>query len=262
MSSLFRSSVVLGALVVGLANAPRPAHAQPARGCAEAFDLAQQARDEGRYRHARMQFVACAQDRCPREIAADCVAGLSELDKLAPTVVVGARDARGRDLVTVRVSIDGVAVLERLDGLPTMVDPGPHTFRYEVPGERAQEEQVVIRAGEKNRVLSVTFDGTSPQAATSAGVPVATWVLGGVSVAALASWGIFGAMAVSDYRDCDARFATPSACTDRELDGVVRSSVVADVSLVAGVVTAGLAAYFFFTRPHGTAPPTQLGLRF
>ena len=47
------------------------------------------------------------------------------------SVVPAAKDKKGRDIVDVKVSIDGKVVTETLDGKALPVDPGVHTFRFE-----------------------------------------------------------------------------------------------------------------------------------
>lgn len=243
----------------GLAAHPRPAHAQDAKVCSAAFDDAQQARDEGKYRLARARFLACVRDVCPQEIRTDCVHGLTEVDRNAPTVVIGAKDGQGKDLSLVRVYLDGEVVLDRLDGTPTMVDAGPHTLRYEVHGEPARQEQIVIRAGEKNRSLSVQFGTPDTPAAHAASpsIPPLTWVFGGVAVAAFASQAIFGLTGLSDKRACSDRVDPETWCSESEIDKIGTKFVIADVSFGVGLLSAGLATYFFLTRSHEpTATPT------
>src|SRR5262249_35056857 len=110
------------------------ATAQAARGddakevCASASERAQQLRDDGKLRAAREQLVACAQRRCPSVIQGFCERLLSEVESDLPSVVVTARDAQGRDLEDVRVTVDGTPLVEHLGGTALWVDPGAHTF--------------------------------------------------------------------------------------------------------------------------------------
>ena len=45
-------------------------------------------------------------------------------------VAIHARDAEVLDIADVRVSVDGEAIAERLDGRALTVDPGSRTFRF------------------------------------------------------------------------------------------------------------------------------------
>src|SRR5688572_8088699 len=93
--------------------------------CNTAADQAQQLRDEGKYRRAREQLLICARDVCPTPIKRDCLEWLAQVESTAPTVVFAARDST-KDLSEVKVSVDGVAVTDRLDGKPVQMDLGKH----------------------------------------------------------------------------------------------------------------------------------------
>src|SRR5262249_27875401 len=148
---------------------------------------------------------------CPRLLRKDCSAWLTDVEERLPTVVFAARDAAGRDLTEVRVSLDGVLVAGDLNGRALAVDPGPHTARFEA-AERALEERFVAREREKGRLLAVVLGAAerpreppapepprqpSPQPAPRRKVPAASWVLGGVSVLGAAGFTYFWLSAVS-----------------------------------------------------------------
>jgi hypothetical protein len=136
--------------------------------CIAAADRGQELRDEGKYGAAREAFVACARDACPAVIAKSCLRWLTDLDAALPTVVIGARDAEGRDVAAARVLVDGVVVAEKLDGMPRSIDPGPHVVRVEREGSAPSEVHVVVRAAEKGRAIVATL---APLAAPPAAVP-------------------------------------------------------------------------------------------
>jgi len=60
--------------------------------------------------------VACSNPACPAVVKRDCDQWLTEMDASLPSVVVAARDATGRDLVDVRVTIDGTVLTQSWDG--------------------------------------------------------------------------------------------------------------------------------------------------
>src|SRR5690606_3670574 len=134
-----------------------------------------------------------------------------------PTFVFGAQDPSGADLRDARVLVDGTPVGLTSGGRPIPLDPGHHTIRFEHRSFGTLTEEIVARGGEKNRVLVVRFRAhasarTDPRPAEvdaaaheTRPVPLATWVLGAASAAALAVFAGFGATAVGDYYDwsCD-----------------------------------------------------------
>lgn len=233
--------------------------------CAASAEQAQQLRDEGKYRHAREQMLVCARDACPGPIKSDCGKWLSELDRDAPTVVFGARDNKGSDIVDVKVSIDGAPIQERLDGKPVLVDSGEHTFKFESNDGAIKEERVLIRAAEKARPIIATFlSATDPSGdidknddgdgdkdgstlvSTKEGSVIPALVVGGVGVAALGSFALFGIMgksSVDDLQKCK------PYCKGADVDSARTKLLVADVSLGVGVAALGVATYLFFTRP-------------
>jgi hypothetical protein len=120
-------------VLAAAALVPAAAHADDREQCITSAEQAQTLRDEGKYRRAREQMLVCARDVCPAAIKSDCGKWLDTLDREAPTVVFGARDA-GKDVTDVKVSMDGVVVAERLDGKAQLVDTGEHTFTFERGG--------------------------------------------------------------------------------------------------------------------------------
>lgn len=233
--------------------------------CAASAEHAQQLRDEGKYRRAREQMLVCARDVCPGPIKSDCGKWLTELDRDAPTVVFGARDNKGSDVLDVKVSMDGAPIQERLDGKPVLVDSGEHTFKFESKDGAVKEERVLVRAAEKARPIIATFpsaadaigdnnkgggsgagDKGPTTAATGRGSVVPALVVGGIGVAALGSFAVFGIggkNAVDDLQKCKPN------CPEADVDSARTKLIIADISLGVGVVALGVAAYMFFSRP-------------
>jgi hypothetical protein len=125
--------------------------------CIAAADQGQSLRDEGKYLRARATFATCAREACPKVIVQSCTRWLRETDEATPTVVIGARDDAGQDLTDAHVTMDGAPLVESLDGKPLQADPGPHVFRFTRTGSAPAEATLVLRAGEKNRVVGVTM---------------------------------------------------------------------------------------------------------
>jgi hypothetical protein len=252
-----RALVAAAALVATVASA-HVASADEREQCASSAEQAQQLRDEGKYRRAREQMLSCAREVCPGPIKSDCGKWLTEVDREAPTVVFGARDSKGTDLVDVRVSMDGAVLTERLEGKPIIVDSGEHTFKFEMKDGNVKEEKVLLRAAEKARPLIVNFGtpggGASPstgpktpgQTENGEGSLVPALVVGGIGVVALGSFAIFGLGGKSDVDDLQK--CKPN-CAEQDVDHARTKLIIADISLGIGVVALGVATYMFLTRP-------------
>ena len=144
--------------------------------CLLASEQGQTQRDDGHYRAARESFLGCARDVCPKVVAQACTRWLRELDQDAPTVVLGAKDEQGNDLTDVGVLFDGQPFATVLDGKPMESDAGEHVLRFERSGSVPAEQKLVLRAGEKARVVTVTLrsvdapvSSTAPESVKSAG---------------------------------------------------------------------------------------------
>jgi hypothetical protein len=132
------------------------------KACILASDRGQSLRDEGKYRDARKTLLECARDACPEVIVRSCAAWLRDLDDLAPSVVFDARDEQGNDLADVTVTFDGAPLASRLDGRPIEVDSGEHVLRFERAGSLPSELRLILRAGEKARVVKVKMSSVVP----------------------------------------------------------------------------------------------------
>ena len=138
------------------------------------------------------------------------------------------------------------------------------------------EREVLVAAGDKNRIVAASFGApaapyatgpltsrapASPEPAPPPAerpVPAAVWVLGGVGVAALASFAGF-AVAGASQRD-DLKSSCEPLCASGDVSKVRTKLVVADVSLGVGIVALGAATYLFVTRPATSRPATGLVL--
>src|SRR6476646_341830 len=97
-----RGARVVAFLLVSLVGLPATlAHAEDKQACLAAFDKAQQLRIDGRLRAARVELALCARNECPTLVRQDCATWLNDVMGSLPSVVVGARDVRGKDLIAV-----------------------------------------------------------------------------------------------------------------------------------------------------------------
>ncbi|MBX3217578.1 MAG: hypothetical protein KF850_36440 [Labilithrix sp.] len=248
---------ILVAALLGVT--PRVARANEKQVCVTASEQAQQLRNAGKLSEAREQLAVCGRNECPKLVQHDCAEWMREVLAILPSVVPGAKDAKGRDLVDVRVSIDGKVVTEALDGKAIGVDPGVHTFRFETEGAEAVEEKVVVRQGEKNRIVAVTFappaesrepwGGARPKDEGAGAPPIAAYVTGGAGVLALGAALFVGLGASADARDL--RGTCAPNCAQGDVDDIESRYVIAGV--VAGLGGAALAAavVLFLTHDRG-----------
>lgn len=159
---------IVGVLAASAALAFASVASADVQACLDASEKGQKLRTAGKLREARENFVRCGAEGCPAIVRHDCSTWNQEIAGILPTVVFGAKDKSGRDMFDVTVSMDGEKLLTKLDGKSVTVDPGKHTFKFESGGLTATEN-VLVKEGEKSRVITVTFDTGGP--ATAAGTP-------------------------------------------------------------------------------------------
>jgi hypothetical protein len=239
--------------------------------CASASEAAQQFRIDGKLVSAHEQLLVCVRRTCPAIVRGDCERWLSEVEQALPTVIVGAKDADGHDLVDVRVLVDGVVVKQAIDGKAAAVDPGPHTLRYEHEGSPAVEDRVVIREAEKERLLTVHFTtsgvpatpaapasttrlhlertGPAPVEHTS-GSRVLGYVLGGAGLASIGVFTFFAAKGQSDYDRCKAAVVCPQS----DVDTIAVERAAAWVTLGLGAVALGASAVLVLAARSQSQP--------
>jgi hypothetical protein len=244
-------------VAIGLALVAAPALADPTDACLQASDEGQVLRDKGQLLAARARFLACARPECPTVVRGDCAGWLVDVDARTPSVVVSAQDPGGRDTAEVKVTMDGVPFLARLDGKAIPVDPGEHRFRFELAGSAPVDGQAIVREGERRRVITARFGARSgplpppssePQAG---GIPTAhlaaALALGGV---ALAGGGVFAYFGVTAKSDADHLRATCAPnCKQGDVDAVRTKEIVANVSLGVGIAAVAAAAVVLIVRP-------------
>ncbi len=276
-----RAAVLIAAAVLP----PRPASAQTdVQACLEAFDQGQRARAAGKLLVARDRFLACGQESCPSLVKRDCISWQADVAAALPTIVFGARDARGRDVFDVRISVDETVLASSLDGKAVAVDPGQHTLSFERAGSLPVTMRVLVKEGEKMRAVDVTMNDATPSApapatppapetrgATGGGGPgVAPWVLVGLGTAIVATGVVIVIAAPSTPPGCSRDSQTCTRAGD-ESDAAFRArqeeageaeslpvlgAVVAGTGLV--VAGAGLAWYLIASSKARSSGQTSL----
>jgi hypothetical protein len=276
LGRLERAIVAASSLFLVHARA-REVRAEGDSACLSAYDKAQRLRQDRKLLESRAELVVCVAPECPGIVKRDCSQWLAELDALTPTVVVRARNADGRDVVAIRVLVDGVPWADRLDGIPRPLNPGFHIFRYEPEGRTPFEEPIVVQEGEKNRVIVVkqaplppvaptggdkTPADKTPAEATSSRSPLVGYVLIGAGVAGAVG---FGVLASSGQRDLD-RMRPPNQgacapnCDQGKVDAAVRKIIVGDALLGAGIIAAGIGTYLLVRPQRADKQKIEVGI--
>lgn len=180
--------------------------------CLDASERARRAVAERRLLDARAHLRECAAMTCDAPIREICDVHLAEVVARLPTVIFDAKDAEGRDVPTVRTSIDGAVSSEGTLGAEVTLDPGVHVFTFEVAGMPVVERRLVLVEREKGRRERVRF-ASEPRAGVSrpprpSPTPLRTagWLTLGAGAVGLGVGAAFGVTAIreNDAAGCDA----------------------------------------------------------
>ncbi len=234
--------------------------------CLSAYENVQLARKRLQYQNARDFAKKCSGGTCHAALRTDCIDWLSELDKTIPSVVIEARSPKGEE-TEVRVTLDGNEVTSRLDGSPIEIDPGPHTFVFELKGWPKSVQKTVIKAGEKLRVVSAVFGDvggprpndvrTSVPVVTTRPVPSIVYVMGGIALAGAAGFSAFAVAGNSKRNDLESECAP--FCSNSDRSSVSGRYLVADISLGIGLLAVAAGTYFYLSRPEVPLEQTRTG---
>lgn len=251
------ATAMIAALTLALAP---PARADNANECTAAAESAQTLRNAGKLVEAQAQLHTCMKT-CPRLVQTDCGQWLHDVEMRVASVVVRATDARGTDVLNVRVSMDGTLLMRRLDGLAAPVDPGVHRFVFEHEGSATVTQDVTIREGEKARTISVTLPDPPAPKGEPAGrevrplVPTSSIVLGALGVVGLGTFVVYHLSAKSDL---DAmRSECAPRCPADGVDTLDQKILVSNIALGVGATAlAGAILVFLFEGGHRSSTTT------
>ena len=238
--------------------------------CLAATEASLKSGNEHHLRTERNQLLVCAAATCPADIRKECVRRIEAVNAAMPTILFEAKDATGNDLSAVKVTMDGVVIAERLEGVPLSIDPGAHVFVFETAGHLAVTRRFVLRESEKDRREGIAFTAGEPTATSQApfftpspepvkqslGTQKALGLAtAGVGVAALAVGSAFGLAAISKkdraQQECPNLCSTPSQVDDWS-EAKAEGDVSTVLFVVGGVALAG-AAVLWFTAPAQTS---------
>jgi hypothetical protein len=164
----------------GPARAANPTVAE----CIAASSHAATLQNEHKLRDAREAFLLCASPSCPDEIQEECTRRIVEVNAALPSVVFELKDAAGNDVGGVKVTMDGVAVANRVEGAAILVDPGEHAFTFEAKGQPVVHKTLVVLEGVKERREKIVLGA---EASVAGAAPPAS------SSRKAAGWGMVGA---------------------------------------------------------------------
>jgi len=248
------------AALSGVCVAP-PAHAGK-KECAAAYVEAQKLKSSSSFKKAREQLILCAKDECLAAVKKDCVAWLDEVNAALPSIVIEAKGPDGKETFDVKVSIDGEVVAEKLDVKAIEVDPGTHKLTLEYAGEAPVEQELILRQGQKNKTIEVSFAKkseakppvTSPDPepepepdvkSDGAGKPpTLSYVLGGVGLLALGGTAFFWLGANGAESDLESKGCEPN-CDQADVDAIKQKRLIGDIALGVGVACIGAAVYLW-----------------
>jgi hypothetical protein len=246
-------------IAASLAAAPlavtTAAYAGP-KECVAAADDGQKLRDDGKLNAAREKFIVCAAKACPGAVSKQCSQWLVETEKDMPTMTFRALDDQGKETIDVKVIVDGGKVSNTIDAHALALDPGEHNVRFERADGRAVEDKVLLRPGEKNRLIELSFQVKAapppepvkpvappppPVVEPDRGfhVPLLGWVGLGVGVAGGVMTAAFAISANGD--ESDLRSSCAPSCDSSKKSGIGTKVVLANVGLGIGIVGLGVA---------------------
>jgi len=259
-------------LVVSLACAawrgPATAAENPLT-CAQAYEKAQEERTAGRLKAAIEQLRTCIDSGCATFMREDCVRWMDQTESAIPTVVFSVRED-GKDVTTLEIVCDGNLLTGTLDGKALPVDPGLHEFTFKLAGLAPVTRQLLIREGERNRIIDVEF--SRPHESSPPPLPLVSsnvntvvpdprarprvlpYALAGVGVLGVAGFTVFGLLGNSAEGNLK-RSCAPN-CQPGQIDGVRTKYILADTCMGVGLVSLGLATYMLVKR-HGKGVPDR-----
>jgi len=232
------------------------AHAapDPRKECIAAADEGQKLRDDSKLTAAREKFITCSAKACPGVVAKQCSQWLEEIEKDTPSVSFRVIDEQKRELVDVKVIVDGKKISDAVEVKARAMDPGDHVVRIERADGKSVEQKILLRAGEKNRIVELVFEAPAPVTpptpapAAPAGpvtvngqgfkIPVLGWVGLGVGVLGGVGTFLFASSAKSETDDLRAQCGP--VCDPSKRDSIDQKLLFANVSLGVGVVGLGV----------------------
>ncbi len=242
--------------------------------CIDSHEQAQRQRIAGKLRASQESLRFCSSTACPDSVRADCTTLFGELERAIPMVVFEVMDGSGQALGKVRVAIDGQPFAEKLDGTALPVDPGEHTFTFEVADRPTVVQKLVFQKGGTRRErVTIAAPRTPPPTLVPPSLPhepdasVTTrgdgqrFVgigLGVTGLIGLGVGGVLGAVAGSKWSSSKTSCASPTDCVSRpqalsDHDSAVSLATGSTVAFIAGGVLAATGLVVLLAAPKRTS---------
>lgn len=243
-------SCLFGLTLAGSALVATNARAIEAEECVTLHASGQDARENGKLTSARTSFLQCAAEECPGVVREECARLLGAVETSLPTLVFEAKDAKGNNIKDVEIRVNGNLIADKLRATAIGIDPGEHRFQFKGPNGRIVTQEITVLEGQKNRLISIDFAEKSakkpdpslePKPQPTRSVPVAAYVLGGVSVVSLGAFGYFALSGRSKQSDLEDRCA-PN-CPVSDYDDMKQKFLFADIALGVAVLSGGVATW-------------------
>lgn len=250
--SLSMAAIVLIAAPSRALAEPTPTPAQ----CTEAFEESQRLSNKGKLQSALEQLVVCAQPSCPQFLAKECSSNYEVVSTRVPTIIVRIHDTAHRPVTDALISMDGTKLTDPA-GVAIPVDPGIHEFTFERAGSKPAKVRMAVAEGQKNQPVVVmleplpaaappparTAPSTPPPSgpAPSSGIPTASYVLGAIGIAGLATGAVFRLVGTNSYNDLETRCGR--ACSPDDVSPVRTQFTVSSIGFgvgAAALVAAGV----------------------
>jgi hypothetical protein len=250
---------------------PGPSNASVPLDCLANHVSAQELRLDGSLVAARELLRSCSAPTCPALVRADCSALLADVERAMPTVVLELVNPE-LDPNKVRVSLEGLPG-GLLFGAVYELDAGAVALHAEAPGYEPLSETLVVREGEKNRVVQIRLLLPLPPAlpivvpplglprqslpavderARRAPVPrVVPYVFAAVALVGTATSAYF-AWSALDRRARLERTCAP-LCSERARQQVTDDLFASDLSGGIAMVAGGVSITLFVLDPGGDA---------
>jgi hypothetical protein len=153
-------------------------------------------------------------------------------------------------------------VAPQIDGRPIEVDPGIHVAKFERKGLSAIEQRLIVRGGEKNRL--VVADWTTPKSTqdpppvrTDRPVPSSVYITAAIGVLGMAGFAIAGAVGNGAKSDLEASGCAPFCAPDK-VSTMRNDYLAADIGLGIGIAELATSALIFATRPDRKLNPRSV----
>jgi hypothetical protein len=235
-------------------------------------------RDPSRLTKALEKLRTCVADACPSIVREDCLAWREDVERRVATVVFGAEDENGAR-VAARVRLDGMPLVETIDGPPAIVDPGAHTFTFEAEGRPPLDVRVTLSEGQRNVAVVARYARAEPPKAVAPPLPTSepppaaplpeaptttttratAWPTVGLVLFATAGASIglgafYGVRAISlqSEANCPDNVCGPGSSPDKLRDAQSAGTLSTVFFVTGGLLAAG-GAVFYFVLPASSS---------